>query len=143
MDRQPVLVSVGGPLKGARYPVDGDGLSLGRDAECEVVIADPNVSRIHARLVLHNAAIWVQDQGSRNGVFVNDDRVVRHRQLSPGDDMVIGEHRFTLELEDVVDAETTVDIAQPKRLSIGDPRPWIAAAIAALVIVITAWLVLG
>ncbi len=113
MDRQPVLVATEGPLKGARYPVDGDGIALGREDTCEVVIADPNVSRFHARLVMHNAALWVQDAGSRNGVFVNDKRVVRHRQLSPGDSLVIGVHAFTLELEEVADPDTTVDMVRP------------------------------
>jgi len=108
MDRQPVLVATEGPLKGARYPVGAEGLTLGRDEDCEVVIADPNVSRYHARLVLHNAAIWVQDAGSRNGVFVNDTRVVRHRQLGPGDALVIGVHQFTLELDAVLEPDSSL-----------------------------------
>ena len=108
MDRQPVLVATEGPLKGARYPVGTDGLTLGRDDDCEVVIADPNVSRYHARLVLHNAAIWVQDAGSRNGVFVNETRVVRHRLLGPGDSLVIGIHGFTLELDAVMEPDSSV-----------------------------------
>jgi pSer/pThr/pTyr-binding forkhead associated (FHA) protein len=40
----------------------------------------------------------VQDQGSRNGVFVNDKRVVRHKQLSPGDALTVGEQTFTIEV---------------------------------------------
>jgi len=108
MDRQPVLVATEGPLKGSRYPVGADGLNLGRDEECEVVIADPNVSRYHARLVLHNAALWVQDAGSRNGVFVNQTRVVRHKQLSPGDTLIIGAHHFALELDEVMEPESSV-----------------------------------
>lgn len=99
MDRQPVLVVTKGPLEGARFPVPTDGLSIGRDPDCNVILDDANVSRYHARLVFHNAAIWVQDVGSRNGVFLNEKRVVRHKQLSPGDELVIGEHIFTLELE--------------------------------------------
>ena len=99
MDRQPVLVVTKGPLEGARFPVPTDGLSIGRDPDCNVVLDDSNVSRYHARLVFHNAAIWVQDVGSRNGVFLNEKRVVRHKQLSPGDELVVGEHIFTLELE--------------------------------------------
>ena len=83
MDRQPVLVATQGPLEGARFPVPTDGLSIGRDPECNVMLDDANVSRYHARLVFHNAAIWVQDVGSRNGVFLNEKRVVRHKQLSP------------------------------------------------------------
>ena len=99
MDRQPVLVVTKGPIEGARYPVEMDGLTIGRDEECSVVLDDSNVSRFHARLVFHNAAIWVQDAGSRNGVFLNGKRVVRHKQLSPGDELVIGDHAFTLDLE--------------------------------------------
>ena len=99
MDRQPVLVLTKGPIEGARYPVEMDGLTIGRDEECSVVLDDSNVSRFHARLVFHNAAIWVQDAGSRNGVFLNGKRVVRHKQLSPGDELVIGDHAFTLDLE--------------------------------------------
>ncbi len=99
MDRQPVLVVTKGPIEGARFPVEAEGLTLGRDAECSVVLDDPNVSRFHARLVFHNAAIWVQDAGSRNGVFLNGKRVVRHKQLGPGDELLIGDHGFTLELE--------------------------------------------
>ncbi len=99
MDRQPVLVVTKGPIEGARFPVETEGLTLGRDEECTVVLDDPNVSRFHARLVFHNAAIWVQDAGSRNGVFLNGKRVVRHKQLGPGDELIIGDHAFTLELE--------------------------------------------
>ena len=99
MDRQPILVVTKGPIEGARFAIEAEGLTIGRDEDCSVVLDDPNVSRFHARLVFHNAAIWVQDAGSRNGVFLNEKRVVRHKQLSPGDELVIGDHFFTLELE--------------------------------------------
>ena len=99
MDRQPVLVVTKGPIEGARYPIEADGLTIGRDEDCSVVLDDSNVSRFHARLVFHNAAIWVQDAGSRNGVFLNGKRVVRHKQLGLGDELVIGDHAFTLDLE--------------------------------------------
>lgn len=98
MDRLPLLVAVKGPLKGQRYTITEAGLMVGRDEDCDVVIPDAGVSRQHARVLLHNAAVWVQDEGSRNGVFVNGKRVVRHRQLSPGAEMLIGEHAFTLEM---------------------------------------------
>jgi pSer/pThr/pTyr-binding forkhead associated (FHA) protein len=141
MARQPVLVAVEGPLKGARYPVEGGGLSLGREDSCEVVIADPNVSRIHARLVLHNSAVWVQDSGSRNGVFINDARVVRHRQISPGDTMAIGVHRFTLEVEKV-DADPTEDLDFP--VHSGSKKPVMLVIIGfcvSVVICVCTWLI--
>jgi pSer/pThr/pTyr-binding forkhead associated (FHA) protein len=96
-----------------------------------VVIADPNVSRYHARLVLHNAAIWVQDAGSRNGVFVNETRVVRHRQLGPGDSLVIGVHGFTLELDAVMEPDSSVAMpaVEPEPEAAGFTRLHIAIII--------------
>jgi pSer/pThr/pTyr-binding forkhead associated (FHA) protein len=122
MDRQPVLVATCGPLEGARFIVGSEGLTLGRDPECDVVLDDGNVSRFHARLVFHNAAIWVQDVGSRNGVFLNDKRLVRHKQFGPGDTLMIGGHGFTLELEmrepepSLTGSITIIKPAQDRRL---------------------------
>ena len=135
MDRHPVLVAIKGPMQGARYPFPVDGVTIGRDETCTVVIEDSNVSRFHARLVLHNAAVWVQDAGSRNGVFVNEKRVVRHKQFGPGDELVLGEHTFTLEMEAL-----PVDVSLTGSL-IADPveshsRMWVLAVYAVIAILI-------
>ena len=86
---------------------------------------------LHARLVLHNAAIWVQDAGSRNGVFVNETRVVRHRQLGPGDSLVIGVHGFTLELDAVMEPDSSVAMpaVEPEPEASGFTRMQIAIII--------------
>ncbi len=78
--------------------VTAHGVVLGRAPSCDIPIPDRGVSREHARVLLHNSAVWVQDAGSRNGVFVNGKRVVRHKQLGLGAELVIGDHAFTLEL---------------------------------------------
>ena len=100
MDRIPVLVVVEGPLKGKRFEIlSGEGSTIGRADECDITIPDPDVSRQHARVILHNAGVWVQDDNSRNGVFVNDKRVVRRpHELRPGGNITIGDHKFVLEL---------------------------------------------
>lgn len=47
-------------------------LSIGRDADCDIVLSDRAASRMHARLQINdNGALVVIDLGSRNGVFVN------------------------------------------------------------------------
>lgn len=139
MDRQPVLVATKGPLEGARFPVPTDGLSIGRDPDCGVILDDANVSRYHARLVFHNAAIWVQDVGSRNGVFLNEKRVVRHKQLSPGDEMVIGEHIFTLELE-IPEAEPSLTGSIPAvRPALDKTGLTVVAVVAVLLMAVAAW----
>ena len=85
MDRVPLLVAVKGPLTGNRYQVqEGEELVIGRAETCSVQIPDSEISRQHARVTLHNAGIWVQDAGSRNGVFINEKRIVRPTELRPG-----------------------------------------------------------
>lgn len=103
VDQVPHLIATAGPLKGQRFAVTEGGLLLGREDRCDVVIPDQSVSREHARLLLHNGTVWVQDAGSRNGVYVNQKRVVRHRPMGPGDQMTIGNHSFMLELAGMTD----------------------------------------
>jgi hypothetical protein len=97
MDPVPVLVGVEGGLVGQRFVVTAMGLRLGREAGNEVCIDDTGVSRQHARVIVHNTAVWVQDAGSRNGVFVNGERVADHRTLKPGDRVSVGAHFFELQ----------------------------------------------
>jgi len=109
MDRVPLLIPIGGPLAGNRYQVpEGDGIYIGRSEECEIAIPDPEVSRQHAKVTLHNAGIWVQDAGSRNGVFINEKRVVRPTELKPGAKLTVGDHEFTLELSEVDEDDPSI-----------------------------------
>jgi len=115
MDRIPFLVGVEGILAGRRFQVTVAGLRLGRDPENEVHIDDSGVSRQHARVLLHNGAVWVQDAGSRNGLFVNGNRVPDHKQVKEGDQIVLGAHTFTVELTaspESADAEKTASSLQ-------------------------------
>ncbi|MGB9898357.1 FHA domain-containing protein, partial [Thermanaerothrix sp.] len=70
----PLLIGQTGPLNGQRWVVDRT-LTIGRDARCEVVIPDRQVSRYHARLVLVEENVILEDLGSKNGTFCNGRRV--------------------------------------------------------------------
>ena len=140
MDRQPVLVATKGPLEGARFPVGNDGITIGRDPDCVVILDDPNVSRFHARLVFHNAAIWIQDAGSRNGVFLNEKRVVRHKQFGPGDELVVGDHAFTLELDLLEPEPSLTGSLQLDVESTSTPMRWVWVAAAVIAVCAVAWL---
>lgn len=50
-------------------------LSLGRDADNEIVLRSKTVSRRHARLTFVNERWLIEDLGSANGTFVNGERV--------------------------------------------------------------------
>ena len=90
----PMLVCTDGALAGQHFGVPEDGLDLGRSEENHVVIKDDGVSRFHARLLFDNGSLWLQDAGSRNGVFVNGVRVTGHQALKVGDTVAIAQHVF-------------------------------------------------
>jgi adenylate cyclase len=56
---------------------------LGRSAECQVQIADPWISSMHAMFEKRGAELWLVDLESRNGTWVNEQKV-REAPLAPG-----------------------------------------------------------
>jgi ABC-type multidrug transport system ATPase subunit/pSer/pThr/pTyr-binding forkhead associated (FHA) protein len=75
-----------------------DGLTLGRDTDNDVVLADLLVSRRHVRLVRAGADYRVEDLGSANRTFVNGDAVVSSAggaTLGDGDTLTVGRTRLT------------------------------------------------
>ena len=138
MTRIPLLVAKEGALaqEGKRYEIpEGEGLKLGRAPESDIVIPNDNVSRVHATVQLHNDSIWVQDNNSRNGVFVSGKRVIRPKELRPGSDLEVGDHIFTLEIAEVSDDDPSVvravDLEQVRKRS-SLPVQWVVIALAVL-----------
>ncbi len=121
MSNLPLLVGISGKLQGNRYSIPPQGLRVGRQAGNEVLLDDTGVSRQHARLIFHNGALWVQDMGSRNGVFVNEVRVQAHRQLSVGDKIRIGNTVLEVCLDQPGD-DRSVSVAAPTGASAKPPR---------------------
>ena len=110
MSDKPVLVCTEGALAGQTISVPEGGLDLGRAEENQVVVSDDGVSRFHARLLFENGSLWLQDAGSRNGVFVNGHRVSGHQQIKVGDAITIARHTFEVRwAQDVKPAAPPVD----------------------------------
>ncbi|HEY5506857.1 MAG TPA: FHA domain-containing protein [Coriobacteriia bacterium] len=73
----------------------GDKTRIGRGDECEIVLADPKVSRIHATVMLSASGPMIVDSGSANGTYINGHRVNGTSQLSSGDRVQLGDTVFT------------------------------------------------
>ncbi len=66
------LVVQKGPKSGQVFPLTAPAVTLGRDADtADIVLDDPEVSRLHARLVKTEEGYRLEDLGSTNGTFVD------------------------------------------------------------------------
>src|SRR5688572_17110237 len=59
------------------FALGHDPVTVGRDPNCTIRSTDPRVSRIHARFFVEQGALWVEDLGSSNGIFVGPNKVQR------------------------------------------------------------------
>ncbi len=77
------------------------GATLGRSRDADIVLEDPNVSRVHAEVRPSGGSWIVRDLGSTNGVKVNGRRLdpSRPQSLRGGDVIELGTSRAILELE--------------------------------------------
>jgi serine phosphatase RsbU (regulator of sigma subunit) len=73
---------------------DGRAWQFGRSHQNEVAFPDGGLSRRHARIVLRGGVPWLEDLDSRNGTFVNDERIVAPRELQSGDELRMGSVRI-------------------------------------------------
>lgn len=82
---------------------------IGRDARSQIVIDHPSVSGRHARVRQSGKGLFLNDLGSTNGTFVNDDKVV-DCQLAHQDWIRIGQHVVVVDLYETLSLEATVQM---------------------------------
>lgn len=75
---------------GMLIPLDGGELRLGREPPCEIVLNDPTVSRLHARLVLRGDTWWCENQSDTNPLKVNRQALTQAYPLCAGDELRLG-----------------------------------------------------
>jgi hypothetical protein len=70
--------------------VNSDSLVIGRAPECELAIEDTYVSQQHARVFAKGGSWYVEDLGSTNGTFVNEQRLSSPAMVQSGDKVRVG-----------------------------------------------------
>lgn len=70
---------------------------VGRDPQLDIRIAHPTVSQMHAELLSAGGRIWLRDLSSRNGTFVNGNRILDPHPLALGDLVQFGSIVFRIE----------------------------------------------
>jgi hypothetical protein len=90
-----VVASVPGLARGMSYDV-AEGAVLGR-GDVEIQLEDPFASSQHARLTRQGSILVIEDLGSTNGTYLNDDLLRGPQPLHAGDRVRIGDSTFTYE----------------------------------------------
>ena len=85
-----------GLKSGSAYDLS-QGALLGRGDQADIVLEDSFASTRHARLVPHGDVIVLEDLGSTNGTYLNDEPLRGPQPLHPGDRVRIGDSVFSFE----------------------------------------------
>jgi FHA domain len=83
-----------GHTPGMEYDI-GDGAVLGRGDQAEIRLEDPFASSRHARLLRQGGIIVLEDLGSTNGTYLNEELLTGPQPLHRGDRVRIGDSEFT------------------------------------------------
>jgi DNA-binding winged helix-turn-helix (wHTH) protein len=98
---RPGLLAIRHSNSGETYiPLDADTTTLGRSEACNIIVPDPRVSRLHARIELQHNHYVLFDAGSFNGTFVNGKRIDHAHQLSTNDIIWLGSSDAALTFSD-------------------------------------------
>ena len=75
----------------------GEGIEIGRAPDCQLVLEDDYVSTRHARFVRVDQGFVVEDLGSTNGTYVNNQRISTPTPFGPQDTLRIGRTLMSVE----------------------------------------------
>ncbi|MBN1492851.1 MAG: FHA domain-containing protein [Candidatus Omnitrophica bacterium] len=113
----PKLIVNTGERAGEELRISAAEVSIGRDGSNNIVVPDQQVSRTHARISWTSDGYMIEDLGSTNGTFVNNDKVA-HKVLKFGDEIRLGKISLTFMSDSALErAEGAENIS---RVTIGE-----------------------
>ena len=93
LDPRLVVERAPGHVAGMEYEV-GEGAILGRGDQAEIRLDDPFASSQHARLTRQGGIVVLEDMGSTNGTYLNEELLSGPQPLHPGDRVHLRVRRF-------------------------------------------------
>jgi diguanylate cyclase (GGDEF)-like protein len=88
--RSSCLVQYSGTGLGKRYVLESGEVDIGRSPNATIYLNEQSVSRVHARFTQNNSIVEIEDKGSSNGTFVNDEKISGKVSLRDGDIVRLG-----------------------------------------------------
>jgi diguanylate cyclase (GGDEF)-like protein len=107
-----------GSEQGAVFPLHGTSAWIGRSPEHLIHLNDEAVSKRHAHLSRRSDGLYVEDNGSRNGTYVNDQRVDAPRRLVDGDHLRVGNTIMRFSMLDELEERALTNLFE---LTVRDP----------------------
>lgn len=114
VDKLPELVApVTVVTPSGRFELAIGSLLLGRLPECDVILEDALASRMHARVSVQDTHVVIEDLHSTNGIYINEQRVVRGAVLRHGDRILLGTTEISL-LESRASSSQELRVVEPQ-----------------------------
>lgn len=104
-----------GPATGQQFSLEGHRLvMIGRDASCTIQVVDPQLSRNHLQIehVIDEGCHYAIDYQSKNGVYVNGQKIDRRAPLGDRDIITIGDTTIVYSKGDSTYAQHVLDAAK-------------------------------
>jgi hypothetical protein len=106
------LVMRSGPTPGKKFLLNKSEITIGRESNNDIIINEAEVSRKHARLLLQPGGYMVEDLGSTNGTYVNEQRLIGPHSLQAGETIVLAEN-ITFIYEPAQSGAESISIGAP------------------------------
>src|SRR4051812_38697468 len=104
------LVVLAGAKEGLEIPLKKEKFLIGRAKECALRAGSDAISRQHCAITRHENGYTVRDLGSRNGTYVNDERISSEVPLKAGNELRVGPLKFRV---DVIAEPAVAESAKP------------------------------
>ena len=89
------------------FPLKQDKISIGRSADNDIAILDPYSSGHHSLIYKKDNHYVVRDNNSKNGTFLNGEKIQGERILNKGDEVLVGSTRIVFDQEISTNVEVT------------------------------------
>ena len=123
------LKVVSGSRAGMSIPITGAQFMIGRAEDCQLKPRSELISRYHCALLTEASYVAVRDLGSKNGVYVNGERIGVEQELKNGDRLAIGPLEFEIAITandpvaDLVARVVASDSISPVKAAPAQPAP--------------------
>jgi len=92
------LTVLSGKLKGKQIPLPSSVFLIGRSEKCHLRPHSSSSSKLHCGIGRQSGQVVVRDMRSKNGTFINGEKITKAIAVQHGDTLSIGRHQFQFEI---------------------------------------------